>query len=117
MNKNLLQHVVKYLELLQTAKGREAIYFDEDWGICSNLGHYITERFSDRKCERTSAWLEEQFAHWPEYSGNSDYPIWVCTELSPSENYGLPKWDGRTKVGRARMRLVKFLIDRAKEQL
>lgn len=72
-----------------------------DTGICDNVDVRGLRKF---------------MAEWPEYSGNSSYPV---PHPDGADNaYGRPgMWNRRTKYGRARWRLVDYLIDRLKEHV
>ena len=53
---------------------------------------------------------------WPEFSGDPEYPV-PHRSLRPGEAYHwvVDKWDRRTEYGKARWRLVDFLIEKLKK--
>ena len=62
-------------------------------------------------------WLQGAFTSWPEFSGDMAYPV-PCAGRDPADAYGhRARWSKHTKYGRARRRLLKFLIRRLEDEL
>lgn len=77
---------------------------DKSLGICSLL-----------PCEYESA-LKALFPRWPEYSGNITFPV-PHPELSPRDAYLFlyDIWNRDTEYGKARWRLLEWLIKETAE--
>lgn len=73
-------------------------------GICGNI--VSTGPFTEDD-------LLHHFIDWPEYSGRMKFPV-SHPELSPRDAYMDTEdlWDVDTEYGRARWRLLDFLIER-----
>lgn len=62
-------------------------------------------------------WLQDAFMYWPEFSGDMAYPV-PCAGRGPEDAYGrLKRWSKHTAYGRARRRLLKFLIERLEDEI
>lgn len=62
-------------------------------------------------------WLQCAFTSWPEFSGDMAYPV-PCAGRDPEDAYGhRARWSKRTEYGRARRRLLKFLIRRLEDEI
>lgn len=76
-----------------------------DVGLCA----YVS-------CETSGVLPQDLVNKWPEHSGNPSFPI-------PHPDWPAPygylmcrnKWDKRTEYGKARWRLVDFLIEKLEE--
>ena len=83
------------------------------WGICSCA--VVGMSFDDETM--ADIWLRAAFRDWPEFSGSPAYPV-RHTKLHPMYAYNRHKrWSKHTPYGRARRRLLKFLIRRLEDEL
>lgn len=83
------------------------------WGICSlaTKGMWLDDETD------AEIWLKRAFKEWPEFSGVVTYPV-PCPNRPPVSAYNcLARWSKHTKYGRARRRLLKFLIRRLEDEL
>lgn len=82
------------------------------FGICLNLDQALTDRTVD-----AYDWIATHAKAWPEYSGDEAYPVPHPTcdprdAFNDTENL----WDTSTEYGRARYRLLDFLIECAEQE-
>lgn len=93
-------------------------------GICSNAtAVYEAAAPPDADCADFQDWLDAQFREWGEFSGRVRYPVPHGT-LDPRDAYerALFMWPqpddppADRAYGQARLRLLDFLIERAKKQ-
>lgn len=79
-------------------------------GICFNLCSLLESETQE---------LIRLMNKWPEASGNASFPV-PHNKFNPMEAYFRSKpnlWNKRTKYGRARFRLCKWLIEELEKQL
>lgn len=85
-------------------------HFNRILSICGLMNKFDSNR--NHKFLLKCLW-----ADWPEYSGCFSYPISVfniAEGLTPQKQFELylDKWDQSTEYGKARMRLLNWLIER-----
>lgn len=62
-------------------------------------------------------WLKKAFRDWPEFSGVAAYPVRAPGRHPICAYDRLSRWSNHTAYGRARRRLLKFLIRRLEDEL
>lgn len=95
-------------------------------GICTSVSRWLSERgLSTTLCDNLLDWL---FSQWPEFSGDANYPVctWKPTNVGADpttfiarRQYNMAATDRSMwlgEYGRARMRLLDFLIERTKPE-
>lgn len=85
-------------------------------GICHNL-HKIMRKYGVYHSVDDD--LIKIFISWEEFSGDKNYPISVSKLVSAAHQYERSKqlWNTKTEYGKARYRLLDFLIDEIKKEL
>lgn len=98
-------------------------------GICTSLDDRILllGETDQRWCrydtsQAISNWLKGAFASWPEYSGCRAYPIKPTLHSTGGLDYmlsgtGKYRWSTDNPYGRARLRLLSHVIERAAAEL
>ena len=87
---------------------------NKDFGICANIGLFISGGSRTYVGSYKSAILKSIFRKWPEFSGDFAYPIGsVDTDCDQFYHVAWVKgilWDESTEYGQARIRLLHFCI-------
>lgn len=93
-------------------------------GICSNMDAKVYAAAPDDSSEPDADdWIRAVVDQWPEWSGRDEeiprkrhelvsYPVPHPVRTPKAAYYHEPLWDRRTTYGKARMRLLDWLIDR-----
>lgn len=91
-------------------------------GICSNFDWYIHDMLNK---DRLTLWTFSQLldhvktatTQWPEYSGHRNYPVYTNPKTHPAIQFNKTwfYWTRLTSYGRARRRLLDFLINHFEE--
>ena len=107
-------HVEVYSQLLDILKDIKKNPIHRQ-GICINVRNRL------RKDVNTSYIRQQQFvdlvavaaSNWPEYSGHLTYPVHTDKQQHPAHQYSKTwfYWTRLTSYGRARRRLLNFLIN------
>lgn len=108
-----------FLDAMENIKDNE---HNNLFGVCSLVRKYFETHHIGEELEKLfSMWLEWAQASWVDwelYSGDRNYPV-PHPEQRPDHAYGLNynKWGMDTEYGKNRMKLLEFLISKAKEKL
>lgn len=109
---------------LKELRANERIKVHQCCGICHNMLCYLARTsvnpWFERK--RLSDYLKQKMQQWPEYSGDPTYPIHTNKSIHPGDQYtkyGYREdlWSNRHPYGRARLRLVDWLIEKLELEL
>lgn len=87
-----------------------------DTGICGNVCRRFDKHGMPHETRRVIETMKELFRKWPEFSGNDYYPIPGIAgsghgPTSTFHEHNGALWDLDTEYGRARWRLLDFMID------
>ena len=99
-------------------KVRDTDAFHAYGGICSNAHACLKDVDPYIGLGEVEDWLQSYFKRWPEFSGNSHYPV-DHPGMTPERAYHCTKWrwDTETEYGKARWRLLHFLIDELEQEI
>lgn len=108
-----------FLDAMENIKDNE---HNNRFGVCTLVGRYFERHYEYEEYETLFAvwlqWAHGTWTEWELYSGDRNYPV-PHPEHRPDHAYGLTynKWDMDTEYGKNRMKLLEFLISKAKEKL
>ena len=112
MDKTLLLEALKAIDLSQPNR----------FGICGNVGMYLSEKYEIDLHEGVLMnVLNQYFSRWPDFSGICPYPVPHPT-LTPKAAFELSAFqsdmfDPKTEYGKARRSLLTFIITALEREL
>lgn len=106
---------VEVLAALERLQHEE--HHDGDLGICNSVRYATVCSVAEQ-----NSILAALFIKWPEFSGDSKYPVPGFDGLSPADAFDGASsrgtmWDQATEYGQARMRILEFSIRELRTEL